>query len=142
MGNTVTLPTVEIYPDIQCPWTYLAVYRLRTVWPEYAGRVRLVWRALSLEYVNAQGAPKPTLDAEIALIAQIEPALPLQRWSRPGWQWPVTCWPAFEALACAQAQGREAGDTMNWAVRRAFFAENRSSALRHELLAIAREVAT
>ncbi|HZS87060.1 MAG TPA: DsbA family protein [Chloroflexota bacterium] len=137
----MALPTIEIYSDIQCPWTYLAVYRLRTIWPEYAGRVRLVWRALSLEYINGQGTPKPTLDAETALIAQIEPALPLQRWSRPDWQWPVTCWPAFEALACAQAQGDAAGAAMSWAVRHAFFAESRSPALRHELLDIAREVA-
>jgi len=137
----MTLPTIEIYSDIQCPWTYLAVYRLRLVWPEYAGRVRLAWRALSLEYINGQGAPKPTLDAEIGLIAGIAPALPLQRWSRPDWQWPVTCWPGFEALACAQAQSDDAGFAMSWALRHAFFAQSGSPALRHELLALARAVA-
>jgi hypothetical protein len=54
----------------------------------------------------------------------------------------VTFWPAFEALACAQAQSHVAGFAMSWALRHAFFAESRSPALRHELLAIAREVAT
>lgn len=142
MRDGMDLPTIEIYSDIQCPWTYLALYRLRTVWPAYAGRVRVAWRALSLEYVNAQGTSKPTLDAETGLIARIEPALPLRRWSRPDWQWPVTCWPAFEALACAQAQGHDAAFAMSWALRQAFFAESRSLALRHELLAIARDVAT
>jgi predicted DsbA family dithiol-disulfide isomerase len=135
-------PTIEIYSDIHCPWAYLAIYRLRQVWPEYAGRVQLVWRALSLEYINRQGTPKPVLDAEIDLLrGRVEPGLPAQRWARPDWQWPVTFWPAFEALACAQAQGHEAAFAMSWALRHAFFAEGRSPALRHELLAIAEQVA-
>ncbi|HET9224406.1 MAG TPA: DsbA family protein [Roseiflexaceae bacterium] len=135
------LPTIEIYSDIHCPWTYLAIYRLRLVWPEYAGRVGLAWRALSLEYINRQGAPKPLLEVELDLIRTIEPRLPIRRWPRPDWQWPVTFWPAFEALACAQAQGHDAAYALSWALRHAFFAEGRSPALRHELLAIAEGVA-
>jgi predicted DsbA family dithiol-disulfide isomerase len=134
-------PTIEIYSDIHCPWTYLAIYRLRLVWPEYAGRVRLAWRALSLEYINRQGAPKPLLEVELDLIRTIEPRLPIQPWRRPEWQWPVTFWPAFEALACAQAQSHDAAYALSWALRHAFFAESRSPALRHELLAIAEGVA-
>jgi predicted DsbA family dithiol-disulfide isomerase len=137
----MTPPTVEIYADVYCPWTYLTVFRLRQVWPAYAGRLALRWRALSLEHINRQGTPKPLLDVELDLIQRIEPALPLRRWDRPDWQWPVTFWPAFEALACAQAQGHEAAYAMSWALRHAFFAESRSPALRHELLAIAEGVA-
>jgi predicted DsbA family dithiol-disulfide isomerase len=137
-----TIPTIEIYSDIHCPWAYLAVYRLRQVWPEYAGNVQIVWRALSLEYINRQGTPKPVLDAEIDLMRErIEPGLPIHHWPRPEWQWPVTFWPAFEALACAQAQSHDAAFAMSWALRRAFFAEGRSPALRHELLEIAGQVA-
>ena len=119
----------------------MATYRLRRVWPEYAGRVRVAWRALSLEFANQRETPKPILDAEIDLIQTIEPELPIRRWRRPDWQWPVTFWPAFEALACAQAQGHDAAFAMNWALRHAFFAEGRGPVLRHELLAIAGEVA-
>jgi predicted DsbA family dithiol-disulfide isomerase len=137
----MSLPTIEAYTDLQCPWAYLACYRLRQIWPAYAGRVQVHWRALSLEYINQRGSSKPTLDAEIALIRQLEPAMPLQRWSRPAWEWPVTCWPALEALACAQAQGPAAAWEMSWALRLAFFAESRSLALRHELLEIAQLVA-
>jgi predicted DsbA family dithiol-disulfide isomerase len=137
----MTPPTIELYSDILCPWTYLTIYRLRRVWPEYAGRAQLAWRALSLEYINRQGTPKPLLDAEIRLIKQIEPELPIEHWQRPEWQWPATFWPAFEALACAQAQGVETAFAMSWALRRAFFAESRNPALRHELLAIAEETA-
>lgn len=136
------LPTIEIYASLECPYAYLAAYRLRQVWPEFAGRVQVVWRALSLEYINRRvGTPPPMFEAEKRLFAQIEPALPWQPWSRPLWEWPATAWPAFEALACAQAQGHEAAWAMSWALRRAFFAEGRPLSLRHELLAIAREVA-
>jgi predicted DsbA family dithiol-disulfide isomerase len=137
----MAFPIIEIYSSLECPYAYLATYRLRQLWPEYAGRVRLVWRALSLEYINQQSVSKPTHDAELGFFPQIEPALPLQAWTRPTWEWPVTMWPAFEALACAQAQGDEAALAMSWALRYAFFAQGRSLSLRHELLAIAADVA-
>jgi predicted DsbA family dithiol-disulfide isomerase len=137
----MAFPIIEIYSSLECPYAYLATYRLRQVWPEYAGRVRLVWRALSLEYINQRGVSKLTHDAELAFFPQIEPALPLQAWTRPTWEWPVTMWPAFEALACAQAQNDEAALAMSWVLRHAFFAQGRSLSLRHELMAIAAEVA-
>lgn len=137
----MSLPTIEIYSSLECPYAYLATYRLRQVWPEFAGRVQVVWRALSLEYINARvGTPPPLFEAEKRRFAQIEPALPWLPWPRPSWEWPVTMWPVFEALACAQAQGHEAAWAMSWALRHAFFAEGRPLALRHELLAVAQEV--
>lgn len=137
----MSLPTIEVYSDIHCPWAYMAVYRLRKVWPDYAGRLCVTWRALSLEYANKQATPKPVLDAEIDLLRGVEPELPLRHWPRPDWQWPVTFWPAFEALTCAQAQSHEAAFNLNWALRRAFFDEGRCLSLRHELLAVAATVA-
>ncbi len=41
----MTLPVIDVYSDIHCPWAYLAAYRLRQVWPAYQGRLRIVWRA-------------------------------------------------------------------------------------------------
>lgn len=134
----MTVPRIEVYADIACPWTYLVVWRLRQLWPGYEGRVEVIWRALSLEYINERATPKPAHDAEVALIRRIEPELPLGEWKRPDWQWPSTVWPALEALACAQAQSAAAGFAMSWALRHAFFAESRCLALRHELFAIAR----
>ncbi|MGH2543906.1 MAG: DsbA family oxidoreductase [Ardenticatenaceae bacterium] len=137
-----TIPTIEIYSSIECPFAYLSLYRLRQVWPEYAGRVRVVWRALSLEYINRESTRKPLIEAELDVIRQhIEPELPVLAWPRPAWEWPVTMWPAFEALACAQAQGERAAFEMSWALRYGFFARGRSPSLRHEILAIAEEVA-
>lgn len=131
------LPAIEFYGSMECPYAYLATFRLRQVWPEYAGKLKLTWRALSLEYINQQSYPKPLYTAEQELFQQIEPRLPWKLWARPEWQWPVTHWPAFEALACAQAQSCDAAFEMSWALRHAYFAENRCLSMRHEILAIA-----
>lgn len=137
----MTLPVIECFSDLHCPWAYLASFRLRQIWPEYRARLTLRWRALALEYINRRGTPKPILDLEIPLIQQIEPTLPITRWSRPEWEWPTTFWPAFEALLCAQAQHADAAFELQWRIRVAFFGEQRCVALRHELLALAQEVA-
>lgn len=132
---------VEVYGSMDCPYTYLATYRLRRLWPRIEGTVKVVWRCLSLEYINKRPVVQPLIAAERQLFAQIEPALPYEPWSREDWDWPVTMWPASEALACAQLQNAESAMAMSWALRHAFFAESRNIALRHEILAIAKEVA-
>jgi predicted DsbA family dithiol-disulfide isomerase len=135
------LPTLELYSSIECPFAYLAIYRLRKVWSDYADGLHLTWRALSLEFVNQVGNSHPLFEAEIKIIQQIEPSIPVQSWSRAEWDWPVTLFPAFEALACAQAQSSDAAFAMSWALRYAYFAESRNIALRHELMDIAKQVA-
>jgi hypothetical protein len=131
---------IEIYSSLECPYAYLATFRLRQLKDEFTGRVQIVWRALSLEYINRQAYPKPLRDAEMDLFARIEPNLPFHPWPRPDWEWPATFWPAFEALACAQAQGAEAAFELSWALRYAYFAEGRCPSLRHEILALAGSV--
>lgn len=132
---------IELYASIECPFAYLAVHRLRQVLPEFAGRVQIIWRALSLEYINRQVYPKPLRELEIDLLAQIDPTLPLQHWSAPDWQWPGTFWPAFEALACAQEQGPDTALELSWRLRRAYFEEGRTICLRHEILDLAQPLA-
>ncbi len=135
------LPAVEIYSSMECPYAYLAVYRLRKLRAEFAGKVRMVWRALSLEYINQQTYPKPLFEAEYSLFQSIEPELPWKPWSGPQWRWPSTHLPAFEALACAQDQGEEAAFEMSWALRSAYFSGSKNLSLRHEILAAAGELA-
>lgn len=134
-------PVIDIYSSFDCPYAYLATFRLRQVWSDYAGRLQLRWQALSLEYINERPVSKPLLDAERPLFARIEPRLPWQPWQAPDWNWPTTMWPAFEALACAQAQNAEAAFEVSWALRHAFFGQSKNIALRHEIGAIAAEVA-
>ena len=137
----MSMPLIEIYSSMDCPFAYLATFRLRRFWPAYQGQRRLVWRSLSLEYVNKRPAVQPLIQAERDLFARIEPALPYEPWAREAWDWPATMWPAAEALACAQLQSAEAALAMSWALRHALFARSRNIALRHEILALAREVA-
>lgn len=135
------MPVLEIYSSIECPYAYLTVYRLRQVWSEFGEQIQIVWRALSLEYINRRIVTSPPMfAAERELFAQIEPALPWNAWTQPQWDWPVTLWPAFEALACAQAQNDFAAWEMSWALRHGFFAEGRNISLRHEILALAVDV--
>ena len=115
------------------------MYRLRQLWPEYRGRVRIGWRTLALEIKNEQPTPKPILDQENPLMAHQEPALPIGSWQAPEWQYPVTLLPAFEALACAERQGHDLAWEFSWRVRLAFFAESRCVSTRHVLRELARE---
>lgn len=133
----MSLPRVELFGSLDCPYAYLATSRLRQVWSDYEERIEVVWRPLSLEYINERAVTRPLIDAERELFARIEPDLPYHPWSSAAWEWPTTMWPAFEALACAQAQNARAAFAISWALRHGFYAESRNIALRHELLAIA-----
>jgi predicted DsbA family dithiol-disulfide isomerase len=132
---------LEIYASIECPYAYLAVYRLKQLWPEIKEHWSIRWKALSLEYINRQSYSKPLYEAEYQLFQKIEPGLPWQLWERPDWEWPSTFWPAFEALACAQAQGPKPAFEMSWALRYAHFTGARNLSWRHDLLGIAGELA-
>jgi predicted DsbA family dithiol-disulfide isomerase len=133
-------PSFFIYASIECPYAYLATFRLRQLRSEWQGRLRLVWKALSLEYINRGSYAKPLYEAEHGLFRQLEPALPWRLWDGPDWSWPTTFWPAFEALACAQAQGDQPAFEMSWALRHAYFAECRDISMRHVLHDIARDL--
>jgi len=45
--------------------------------------------------------------------------------------------PAFEAVRCAERQGLDLADDLDWAIRGAFFAESRRISMRHVLLELA-----
>ena len=139
------MPTVEpiqldLYSDVHCPYAYVTAYRIRQLLPEYRGRVRIAYRSLALEYVNRQPTPKPILDNETPVLLLEEPDIPYQPWHAPESEWPVTMWPAFEAIACAERQGWEFAAALDWAIRLAFFAESRCISMRHVLLALAESV--
>lgn len=111
----------------------MAVYRLRKIWPEYGGRVRIVFRALSLELKNGRSTPKPIVESEIPLMAQQEPDLPIAPWSAHDWEYVPTLLPAFEAEKAAAQQGDEAAWEFGWRVRHAFFAQSRTICMRFEV---------
>lgn len=135
------LRKIDLYGSLDCPFAYLATFRLHRLRDRWLDETKVLWRNLALEYVNRRPAVKPLIEAEQELFARIEPELPYVRWEREAWDWPATMWPAAEALACAQLQGNRAALAMSWALRHAFFGQSRNIALRHVLMAIGREVA-
>lgn len=132
-------PTIELYSDIHCPWAYMALYRLRAVWPEYRDRVRIEFRSLSLELRNRRPTPKHILDTEVVLMARQEPDMPIWPWRGREAEYVPTFLPAFEAEKAAWLQGEDAGWEYAWRVRHAFFAESRTICMRFVLADIARE---
>jgi predicted DsbA family dithiol-disulfide isomerase len=128
---------IDLYSDVHCPYAYLTAYRLRRLRDEYAGRVVIRYRSLALEYVNKRPTPKPVLDSETPFLMLEEPNIPYQPWHRPASEWPVTMWPAFEAIKCAERQGDAPAAELDWAIREAFFAHSRCISMRHVLFELA-----
>jgi len=131
---------IALYADLSCPYAYLTAYRLRQLREEYRGRVAIVHKSLALEYVNRQPTPKRLLDVELPVLMLEEADIPYQPWHAPLSEWPVTIWPAFEAVKCAERQGLDLADELSWAIRTAFFAESRCIAMRYLLLELAERV--
>lgn len=129
-----------LYSDLHCPYAYLATYRLRKVLPAFEGRVEILHKCLAIEHVDSKSTPKDILDAETPHIVAEEPELRHAPWSAPESAWPVTMWPAFEAVKCAERQGWRLAHELDWRLRTAFFAESRCISMRHVLLDLAREV--
>lgn len=131
--------TIALYSDLHCPYAYLTVYRLRQLRETYRDSVTISYRCLALEYVNRRPTPKPILDNETPILMLEEPEIPYQPWHAPLSEWPVTMWPAFEAIKCAERQSPETVAELDWAIRTAFFAESRCISMRHVLFDLAEQ---
>ncbi|MGH9176432.1 MAG: DsbA family oxidoreductase, partial [Vicinamibacterales bacterium] len=131
---------IDLYADLTCPYAYLTHYRLREVLRGMADRVAVRHRSLALEYVNRRPTPKRAIEAELPFLMLAEPAISYRPWTAPESEWPVTVWPAFEAVACAARQSLALADDLAWAIRAAFFGDSRCIAMRHVLLDLAGSV--
>jgi predicted DsbA family dithiol-disulfide isomerase len=131
---------IVMYADLACPYAYVSAYRLRKLRSQEQAAITIVHKSLALEYVNREPTPKPLLDHELPVLVKEEPGIPYHPWQRPESEWPVTMWPAFEAIKCAERQSLELADELDWAVRRAFFAESKCISMRHVLFELAEQV--
>ena len=131
---------IEMYSDLHCPYGYLTAFRLRKLRDEYKGKITILHRSLALEYINGRSTPKNIIEAETPILMLEELDIPYHPWHGPLTEWPVTMWPAFEAVKCAELQGPEAADELDWALRKAFFAESRCISMRHVLVELAEAV--
>jgi predicted DsbA family dithiol-disulfide isomerase len=128
---------IALYSDVHCPYAYITAYRLRKLRDEYRGRVTVVYKSLALEYVNRRPTPKPILDNETPFLMLEEPDIPYAPWHAALSEWPVTMWPAFEAIKCAERQGPDLAAELDWAIRAAFFGQSRCISMRHVLFELA-----
>jgi predicted DsbA family dithiol-disulfide isomerase len=128
-----------MYADLTCPFAYMVHHRWRQLRDEYRDRVVIVHKSLALEYVNKRPTPKPALDLEEPILFAPAPEVPYQPWHALASEWPVTIWPAFEAVKCAERQGLTESDDLAWAIRTAFFVDSRCISMRHVLIDLARE---
>lgn len=136
----IKLTPIAMYADIACPYAYVSAHRVRKLRDAYRESIIITHKSLALEYVNREPTPKALLELELPFMLQEEPDLPYQPWQGPESAWPVTMWPAFEAVKCAERQSLLLADELDWAIRVAFFAESRCISLRHVLLEIAQRV--
>lgn len=133
--------TLEMWSDLHCPYAYLAAFRLRRAMREPgAPEVVVRHRALAIEHLDEKVTPKPILDAESPIIFLQEPEIRYRPWRGLDSAWPVTMWPAFEAVKCAERQGWRLAHELDWELRKAFFAESRCVSMRHVILDVARRV--
>ena len=131
--------TLVVYSDIGCPWSHVAVHRLRAARAR-AGledRLQFDMRSFPLELFNRRATPKFVYDAEVPVAANMEPEAGWQRWEREWHDYPVTMLPALEAVQAAKEQGLEPSARLDRALRVAFFGESRNIALFHELVEVA-----
>lgn len=131
--------TIVLYSDVACGWATLALHRFYAARAE-AGleeEVRVDHRLFLLEDVNRFPLPKDHVDAEIPVFTELAPEFGWQQWQGDAAEWPVTTLLANEAVHAAKAQGPEASEQLDLALRRALFAESRTVSMLHEVLDVA-----
>jgi predicted DsbA family dithiol-disulfide isomerase len=126
-----------MYADLACPFAYVIHGYWQRLREDYDGRIALRHRSLALEYVNREPTPKGTLDVELPLLLASETDIPYAPWQAPDVEWPVSIWPAFEAVTCAGLQSLSLADNLAWRIRVAFFSEHKCISMRHVLLQLA-----
>src|SRR3954454_23606951 len=136
--------TLVVYGDIACPWSHLCVHGLRKARTRLGldGEVTLDLRGFPLELFNERPTPKRTLDAEIPVLAALDPSAGWQMWQRPDFEYPVTTLPALEAVQAAKAMGLRASEDLGRALRYAFFAESRTISIVPVILEVAERCST
>ncbi len=133
-------PVIAMYADLACPYAYVSAYRLRKLRLDDPDPIAIAHKSLALEYINREPTPYALLKKELPYLVHEEPDIPYQPWQRPESEWPVTMWPAFEAVKCAERQSLALADALDWALRVAFFAESRCISMRHVLFEVAEQV--
>lgn len=131
--------TIALYSDILCGWATVALDGLRRARSELGldDEVRIDNRLFLLEDVNRFPIPKLILDSEIPVYGTMAPDFGFRMWTGEVDAWPVSSLLANEAVWAAKDQGPVAAEELDFALRKAFFAEGRCITMRHVVLEVA-----
>lgn len=133
MSGSAVVLEIEFWSDLHCPWAYVAARRLRRALQRFPHPTRVFWRYWPLELVDRVGTPRAVIEAERAILSQIEPEA-FTLWQRD--DYPVTFLPAMALAKAASLQGEQAASEVDLAIREGFFLYQRNVALLHELFEI------
>jgi predicted DsbA family dithiol-disulfide isomerase len=114
------MATVTIFSDVSCPWSTVAIHRLRVARDRDGLDVEFDLRAWPLELVNdGQSATREFVAREVGALSGVEPDL-FGAYDNPAW--PSTFLPALELVAAARrVHGLRAAADVDYALRLAFF---------------------
>lgn len=137
----VAAGTIQVWSDLLCPFAHVAIHRLRTTRAELGmdSVVRLDHHTFALELFNGPHS-RPGTDSEAVGLGQLAPEIGFRLWTQPDWTYPSTVLLAAEAVHAAKAQGLQASEDLDAAVRRAFWFDSRPIGHRQTILDIAAEV--
>lgn len=108
---------VTIWSDVSCPWSTVAIHRLRAARGDLD--VEFDLRAWPLELVNGAGAAREFVVQEVGVLSGVEPDL---FGAYQADTWPSTFLPALELVAAARrVHGLRAAEDVDYALRLAFF---------------------
>lgn len=114
---------IVVYSDIACPWAHVFAHRLDAARREFGVDTELAvdHRAFPLELVNRRPTPKPVLDVEVPVLAELVPEAGWPTAEPQPWTYPVSTLAALEAVQATKAQGSDVSVRLDLALRRAFF---------------------
>jgi predicted DsbA family dithiol-disulfide isomerase len=139
MAVTVQPGTVKVYSDVVCGWATVALRRFYEA-RERAGltdTIRVDHQLFLLEDVNRFPIPKRFLDSEIPVVGALAPEFGWKPWQGDASTWPITSLLANEAVHAAKRQSAQAAESLDMALRHAFFADSRPISLLHEIIDVA-----
>jgi predicted DsbA family dithiol-disulfide isomerase len=135
----VATGTVALWSDLSCPWGTLAVHRFRQARSRMGldDSVHLDLRCFPLELVNRRPTPRGIVEAEIPVVGACAPDFGWRLWQGDLSTYPGSVMLAQEAVQAAKEQSLWASEELDYALRRAFFAEGRPISIRTVVLEVA-----
>lgn len=128
--------TIQVWSDLLCPFTAVALHRLRDARERLGAGLRIDHHVFALELFNGPH-PRRGTDTEAVGLGQVEPGAELRVWTASEDRYPHTVLLAAEAVLAAKEQGFDRSEALDAGLRRAFWTESRSISHRGVILEVA-----